>query len=331
MSHSLSASRWACRLSVLGLISPKKVPWDAPDWVYLHTLTFADPEPSYEIARQRFRSFVNWLNETGKFGVAAPEYGEKTGRLHFHLVSSVRWNAKEMWAVCARYGFGRYDVRPRPAWLSRPNATDSGRIHPAAYYLAKYVGKRTNWPDALKGARQWSVFGAKHFPSTRVRDVRITTKTLTVVQESHKPFHDFVEWRQADYDFALRVKVRSDAQEHGHIIMREVTSDQTKKFFAIAAAGDIVGIGEYRNCTVESREFADFKDKSRRVKRTIVTHRVDFGASCERREFEEVLPEGKDEKSFTAPAASGDTVACTVDNVRTFNGATTYKGRITKL
>jgi len=331
VSHSLLSSRWACRLSVLGLISPKHVPWDAPDWVYLHTLTFADPEPSYEIARQRFRSFVNWLNETGKFGVAVPEFGEKTGRLHFHLVSSVRWNAKEMWAVCARYGFGRYDVRPRPAWERRPNATDSGRIHPAAYYLAKYIGKRSKWPDALKGSRQWSIFGKRHFPTTGVRDVRITTKVLTVVEESHKPFHDFVEWRQADSHFAYRAKVRPDAHPDGVTIMREVTPEQSKQLLKLVAAGDVVGIGEYRACSIETREFADFKDKSKRIKRVIVTHKVDFGAACERREFEELLPEGANEKAVTPPAGSGDLVACTVENIRTFNGSVTYKGRVIKL
>lgn len=311
--------------------------YQVPRWIYLSTLTFADPEPGYQEARERLRSFrTGYLDRTGKFGVCAPEYGEETGRLHFHLAHTVRWDAKELWAVLPKYGFGRYDVRPRPAWRVRPGPGRPGIIHPAAWYLAKYVGKRHHWPEELRGCRQWSVFGEKLFPHPvcKTRDVRITTKHLTVIPESPKPFHDFAEWRFIGLNLAFRQAVRPDAQIGGNTHMREITPEQQKKYFGLVQAGDIVGLGEYRFCGVETKEMDQWKDGKKtgnRESRIIVTHKVDFGVSCERREFDDLLPVGTDAKAFTPPAKSGDIVAVCVDGMRAFQGGTNFKGRIVKL
>lgn len=311
-------------------------PYRVPKWIYLSTLTFADPEPPYSEARKRLNSFFVWCERTGKFGVCAPEFGEQTGRLHFHLVHTSRWDAKEMWEVLPRYGFGRYDVRARPAWRVPPRVGHPGIIHPAAWYLAKYVGKRTHWPLELKGARQWSVFGAKLFPHPvcRVRDARITTKLLTVVRESPIPFHSFVRWVFSGYNLSLRQTTRADAYAGDPVIMREITAEQSKKLLQLLGTGDIVGLGEYRFCGVEDKTMDQWKDGKRtgnKEQRVIVTHKVDFGVSCERREFDDLLPVGSDAKTVTPPAKSGDLVAVCIDGMRAFQGGTNYKGRIIKL
>lgn len=356
--QSLRFSRWACRLTIRAMLLPRGVPWEqlrlafsedpaerglyvgpawtVPKWIYLSTLTFADPEPSYAEGRERFRSLQTWLDRQGKWCVCAPEYGEETGRLHFHLVHPVRWDAKEMWAVLPRYGFGRYDVRKRPAWRVLPSGANPGILHPAAWYLAKYVGKRLNWPEELKGCRQWSIVGEKHWPQPvcRVRDVRITTKALTVVRESPKPFHDFAEWRFPNHNLAIRETVRTDSTNGGITIMREINTAQQKRLLELLATGDIVGLGEYRFCGVEKKDMEQWKDGKKtgnKESRIIATHKVDFGVSCERREFDELLPAGASEKSVTPPAASGDLVAVCVDGMRAFQGGTNYKGRIIKL
>lgn len=310
--------------------------WTAPRSLYLSTLTFADPEPSYEEGRDRFDNFRKWLDRHEKWGVCAPEYGEETGRLHFHLAHVERWDAGEMWQVLPRYGFGRYDVRRRPSWIVPPGGGEPGRLHSAAWYLAKYVGKRLNWPVELKGARQWSVFGEKYFPHPvcKVRDVRITTKHLTVIPESLRPFHDFVEWRFSSYNLTCRQTMRQDGQNGGIPYMRELNPEQTKKLLSLIATGDIVGLGEYRFCGVESKEMAQWKDgkaTGNKESRVIVTHKVDFGVSCERREFDEVLPPGAQANTVTPPAKSGEMVAVCIDGMRAFQGGTNYKGRIIKL
>lgn len=308
-----------------------------PKWIYLSTLTFANPEPAYDVARDRWRSFQSWLDRHEKWGVCAPEYGEETGRLHFHLVHVERWSAAEMWGILPRYGFGRYDVRRRPAWLIPPSPGNAGQLHPAAWYLAKYVGKRHHWPDELKGSRQWSVFGEKHFPFPvcKVRDVKITTKCFTVASESPIPFHDSYGWHVPSLNLTIRQTVRPDAPSNGGIIiMRELTAEQIKKVVALQAAGDIVGVGEYRFCGIERKEMDQWKDGKKtgnKETRIIVTHKVDFGTTFERREFDDLLAAGTDEKSFTAPAKSGDLVAVCVDSMRAFQGGTNFKGRIVKL
>lgn len=310
--------------------------WVVPKWIYLSTLTFADPEPSYFEGRRRLANFQKWLDRHGKYAVCAPEFGEETGRLHFHLVHVDRWDAGEMWKVLPAYGFGRYDVRQRPAWRKPPRPGFAGVLHPAAWYLAKYVGKRHNWPEELKGCRQWSIIGEKLFPHPvcRVRDVRISTKTLTVMPESPRPFADWHGWHLPNHNLTLRQRIRADATPDGPEIMRELTPDQQKKLLTLLSTGDIIGVGEYRFCGIEDKEMDQWKDGKRtgnKEKRVIVTHKVDFGISCERREFDDLLPAGADGKAVTPAAKSGEMVAVAVDGMRAFQGGTNFKGRIIKL
>jgi len=309
------------------------VPWDIPDNSYLHTWTFADPEPSYREGRRRFNSFLtNEMRPSGYFGVLVPQYGDETNRLHFHAVTVQRIDAKWMWSVLPRYGIGRYDVRKRPAWRVRGQ-----QIHPATWYAARYVSRRDKWPEELKGMRQWSVFGAKHFPwpgVCRVRDVRITKSHLTVMPESHKPIYSFVQWRFTGDNSTYRRTVRADATEQDRTDMREITPLQQKKVNELLALGDIVGLGEYRHCGVETKEMDQWKNGQRtgnKETRVIVTHKVDFGAACERREFDDMLPPGTAAAAVTPPAKSGDLVAVAVDGMRAFQGGTNFKGRIVNL
>jgi len=332
MASSTTLSRWACRLTVKAMCLPEVVGglFPAPRWVYLHTLTFADPEPAYDEARRRWNSFrTSFLERGARFGVVVPQWGEKTQRLHFHLVTTERFDAKETAAALKRYGFGRYDVRRRPAWKDRTLA----EMHPAAWYAARYVARRVGCPVELKGARMWSVFGKKHFKNAPValRDVRITTNHLTLVRESPMVFADWMVWRFPADNLAFREALRGDARPDGREIMREITKEQNEKVLKLIAAGDVVGVGEYRACGIEVKEMADFKNPAVKHRRVVVSHKVDFGAACERREFDEVLPVGADEKSVTPPAKSGDLVAVAIDGMNAYRGGVNYKGRIFKL
>jgi hypothetical protein len=368
VGHGVKFSRWACRLTIRAMLLPKHLkleqlnfalgdddaeeperyairsevpqagnPWDAPSWIYLHTLTFADPVPPYAEARKRWNSFqTNVLNAGHWFGVCVPQWGDETKRLHFHLVTTTRPDAKEWWATLAKYGFARYNVRRRPCWRVKPSVNHPGKIHEAAWYLARYVSRKTDWPEELKGGRSWSVFGAKRFPHPpcAVRDVRITEKCLTVIPESPKPFADWSEWRLPGDPVAIRYKLRPDATSDGQTIMREITPAQAQAILKLLATGDIVGIGEYRFCGVETKEMFQYSNGQKTANketRVIVSHKVDFGVTCERREFDDLLPSGSDAKSVTPPAKNGDLVAVSVDSLRAFQGGTNYKGRITKL
>lgn len=350
--HGIAFSRWACRLTIKAMLWPRTaearqdiidgkdepssrvgVPWDVPDWSYLHTWTFADPEPSYVEARRRFNSFLTHeMRPSGYFGVLVPQFGEETNRLHFHAVTVQRIDAKWMWSVLPKYGIGRYDVRRRPAWRLRGR-----QIHPATWYAARYVSRRDLWPEELKGMRQWSVFGAKYFPwpgVCRVRDVQITRNMLTVAPESHKPLYGFLEWRFAQDTSVYRRKLRCDAPENDITDMREINSDQQKRINELLALGDIVGVGEYRFCGVETKEMEQWKDGKKtgnKESRVIITHKIDFGVSCERREFDEILPAGATAETVIPPAKSGDTVAVCIDGMRAFQGGTNYKGRVVNL
>jgi len=144
-------------------------------------------------------------------------------------------------------------------------------------------------------------------------------------------FADWMVWKIPGDNPPFRGALRCDAQADGPEIMRELTKEQTEKVLKLVSTGDIVGVGEYRACEVVEKEMADFKNPAVKHKRVVVTHKVDFGVTCERREFDEVLPVGADAKSVTPPAKSGEFVAVAVDGMNAYRGGTNYKGRITKL
>jgi len=314
-------------------------PWTAqhqtelgdPEWVplptrklegypcsYLHTLSFADPEPSYEEARARWNNFGKWLERTRKWGVCVPEWGRKTGRIHFHLVTAERWEVAELREVLPKYGFGKvYDVRERP-WSS-------------ACYAAKYVSKSDGRPDGMKGIRLWSVFGKKWFPHgvSRASDCEMTTKKLYVVAEAPQTFADWLDVRLGADNETLSFKLRPDALPDGPRRMNEINTAQLKVVSVLLTKGGFVGVGEYRSCVATEREMSDFKDKSKKVRWVFVEHRVEFAG--DQKIIEERMPAGFDIKAVTPPAASGDMVAFVAKSSNTFNGATKWKGELHRL
>lgn len=323
--NSAVYSRLACRLTILGMfrVLTTGACRDVSNG-YLHTLTFSEPEPSYDEARRRWASFrKGFLERNGWFGVCVPQLGEETGRLHFHLVTTRRPDAKEWWRVLARYGFGRFDVRERPAT--------------SCLYAARYVGRGVGVP----GWRSWSVFGAKRFPVCEpgrlgvvtTKDVFRRTKVLTVVAEQPQPFADWSGWRFSHDNETIKFRLRHDAQPDGPTIMREITKIQEAAFLNLARDGSQVSIGEYRGATVSTKEVAVYRSGQQvgSERRVVVAHAVDFGATAERRVIEEMLPSGADEKSVKAPAASGDLVAFVFESMFAGKGKTTWKGKLIKL
>lgn len=317
----------ACRLTIHGMFQRSARRdvngpyWYTPKSCYLHTLTFANPEPSYEEARKRWNSFAsNYLNKGGRFGVCVPQWGEKTGRLHFHLVSSERWDASEMHVALQRYGFGRYDVRERPVEV--------------AAYAARYVGKRNGRPLEVKGARLWSAFGAKHFPNgvSKTGDCKMVTKCLTIVADSPQPFSDrlTVTIHTQNETVGFTHNLRADGTESGYTRMNEITAKQ----FAVAASeiakGGFVGIGEYRSCIASTKEMSDFKDKNKKVSWVFVDHRIEFGGV--QFTIEERLSQGSVESAVVAPAKSGESIGFVAKSQgKEFNGVRKWKGKLFRL
>jgi len=335
--HNLYRSRWAARLSVVSMLNGSDGSlFDAPHrafsrFVYLTTLTFADPEPSYAEGRLRLANFIRGYLEREKwFGLAVPEFGKRTGRLHFHLVSTERLSAKELWAVCPKYGFGRPDVRVRPAWREGKVGEE---IHPAAWYLAKYVGKRQGWPAELKGMRQWSVIGKKFWPCepVRTRDVRITRKVLTSTGERWKVL-PYLVTRESLCDNAQFLRIPEGTRQiAGQNKMREITEKEKARIITEVLAGAAVTVGDYRFGETVEREYSSFKDSSVKVKRRSAVHQVDVGPKCERLEITEQIPEGANLATFSLPAKTGDLVMVIVEGISKYTGGTTYRGRVVKL
>ena len=157
-------SRMACELSILKMC--REV---GALLCYLHTLTFADPEPSPVEAARRFRNFyAGWLWRRKKKAVWALQLGGRTRRIHYHLVTPDRYDAAEMWDVLSEYGFGRYDVRP-PQPVER------------AFYVARYVAR----PGVVgPGVRTWGAVGFE-----KVKKKNVQTGSIEV-----RRVHDLPAW-----------------------------------------------------------------------------------------------------------------------------------------
>lgn len=155
-------------------------PPDKPQSCFLHTLTFADPEPSHEEAKHRLHVLRKWMLRKGLKAVWAVERGSEKGRIHFHLVSAVEFGPL-FYVELSKRGFGRYDVRKRP--FSR------------CMYLAKYLWKtrggsiehepvRFRLP---KGTRRWGVIGIAPCKPSVVK-IRIVQKELASVAPEPQPY-----------------------------------------------------------------------------------------------------------------------------------------------
>jgi len=179
------------------MFQPLCVPWDAPEWCYLLTLTFANPEPSYAEARRRFKNFQKYLERNRWCAVVVPQYGDRTHRLHFHLILNRRPDIKIWRSVLQRYGFGNPDVKKRPAWRAR------GLIpHPCIWYAARYVARGGWWSPEAKGSRRWSVIGEKFGPPdgwvVHTREIKVRVGACVLVAVSpHLPASSeftFADW-----------------------------------------------------------------------------------------------------------------------------------------
>ncbi|CAK0752164.1 hypothetical protein CCP3SC15_1820007 [Gammaproteobacteria bacterium] len=290
-------------------------PLESVDSCYLHTLTFADPEPSYQVARKRWHRFLRkYLVPKGYFGVCVPQWGETTGRLHFHLVSSERWDAKYVYDSGVKCGFGRYDVRQRPASVSA--------------YAARYVGRRDGRPSEAKGYRLWSVFGKQHFRTRVSKAIHcgVETKSSTRCAEvGRTALFGFLRWQiKGDANSATTLKIRPDAQPGDPMLMKEITVGHRDLIVAEMLKGRFVSVGEYRSCVCTAKMQVDYQDKSRKVRRVYAEHRVEFGGI--QLLIEERLPDDANEKAFVAPAACGDTVGFVQTDKRTYGAKTSYTG-----
>jgi len=161
----VNASEARCRLTILGMFhDPEGLENNRS--CYLVTLTFPDPEPTVEQGMAMWDSFkTGVLAKHGYVGVRVFERGEQHGRLHIHVVTWQRWDAKMLWERGRAYGFGRVDIRERP--LSR------------ACYAAKYLTKPARFP-LPKRTRKWACFG---FQGTRREDCVWEIKSCVLVAE----------------------------------------------------------------------------------------------------------------------------------------------------
>jgi uncharacterized protein YfiM (DUF2279 family) len=163
---------------------------------YLHTLTFADPEPSIKEAARRFNNFFHGTGAGRRMGIKAVwcmQRGAKSGRLHFHLVTCRPLDYKAMWAALKKYGFGRYDCQ-KPQDASR------------AGYIARYVGR----PGALEhGARSWGAVGFE-----KVKRKNVQQETHELVCTSFPPLFVLHAW------FRIRLGEPHAASRRKFIIKR---------------------------------------------------------------------------------------------------------------
>jgi len=233
-------SRWACILSIEKMAQE----CNALE-TYLHTLTFADPEPSEKEASKRFHSFaVHYLNRYGKKVVWAMQRGTRTGRLHYHLVSCDRWDAKEMWEVIARYGFGRYDVRP-PKPVCK------------AAYVARYVSKATN--GLASNVKSWGVIGFK-----RVKKMEVIRGNICLPRVTECPLWllRHMPRLKLDESFARRKKFIesrfSEVLDVKSNMQNEVKSHQSAEVVKMVQDGSFsLVVGEYRGFNLKAGKKAD--------------------------------------------------------------------------
>lgn len=316
---SVRDSKAACLLTIKAIFLPS---WDfVPEFCYLHTLTFADPEPDYREARRRWASFTHWLNRSGFYGVAVPQFGSRTRRLHFHLVTCKRPASREWWPVLERYGFGRYDVREQPVSVSS--------------YAARYVARRDYWPSELKGMRSWSVFGQKHFrwPPTRTIDVKVKNKRSVVVANAEQGLFDRSVWLIGDERPVVHISrsLRPASCTEGQTLRVRLISDRAcNEVQRHLQDGRAVGVGEYRQLVVEAREMTNQKT-GLSEKRVVVRHEIELGVDAVPCCFEEWLSVGQWGMPIEPPAKSGDLVYCVVESLKAFQGTKRCQGQIIRL
>jgi len=302
---------WACRLSIRSLAAGDL--WHQPEKCgYLHSLTFPNPEPDETEAARRFHDFAShYLNRTGKRCVRVMERGGGTGRLHYHLVSSQRWDAKEMWRVLPKYGFGRYNVKPVDA---------KGML-----YVAKYLLKRARFPLAPR-TRKWGCIG---FEGTRWTDVEVVEKVLTLVAEEPHCLYDDLVTTAAGTDWRVVISIRCQSVPERITRMNEINEAQRKHLFELLASGALGGFGEYRGCVVRDQKIRDKKNPSVEIARVVVEHNVEVASMPV--VISEWLPVGAVAASVKAPATRGEMVFIHCDTLSSSFGRKSGMGKIIPL
>jgi len=287
----MTPTRAACLLSIKKLMLLENT-----NESYLHTLTFPNPEPDIREAARRFHNFFYGTGAGARLGlrcVWALQRGERTRRLHFHLVSGVRWDAREMWAQLPKYGFGRYDVQP-------PKPADR------ASYVARYVGR----PGHLeKGARSWGAVGFE-----KVKQANVEQETLELPCVVFPPRFALFAWfrlRLGDDHFARRknfiVKKWGGTIDYKTTMnVNDLNDTQKNEVLQFAVDGQApVTVGEYRGFTLVTRKKRD-KLSGVEYDSTTVEHVVLAGT--ETLKVQEFLPPGADGGTVKPAALVGEKV-----------------------
>lgn len=308
----------ACVLSIKWLfrgVEAREL-WDAPspEAAYLWTFTFPDEETRRhpKLAMRRWRSFTTWFHKTKKQCVRTLEVGEK-GAWHFHAVTPQRWDAQEMWAVASGYGIGRIDARARP--LS------------AAFYVAKYAGKRAGKGSLPRGMRQWGCIGFEGVAKNRLKR---TEKTRDVVRvEARKKLFDVLQWWTEDTcAFTHRYRPPHDGPDE--INRMELKPAQIKEVVSKLVGGVVCAVGEFRGVAVKSISYEDRTKPGTKIERVIVEYSVELGgAAAAVQDWQK--PGVKEADVKPSQITRGEPCLCLLESVAWVKGAKKYSGVVRSL
>jgi len=312
----MNKSKAACLLTIKKLCELENA-----NETYLHTLTFPEPEPDVREAARRFHNFFSGTGAGRSLVVRAVwalQRGDRTRRLHFHLVTTRRVDAAAMWRALPKYGFGIYHVSdPEPS-------------HRAAY-VARYVGR----PGHLEtGTRSWGAIG---FPKVLQGNVEGVTRTLTRVTPPPRwVLHAWFRAKLNQDNYAKRVAF---IQKHWDEIIvekdmsntfgKKLNETQLAELAQDAQSGTYaVFVGEYRGFTITTRENKD-KLSGVMVESNTVQHVVMVGT--ETLKVNEYLPPGASPDNVKVPAQQGETVIVRVSSWQKNQFGTSIRGFIKPL
>lgn len=298
----------ACRLSIAKMVADT-----GSGLGYLWTLTFKTYTEEKE-AKAKAILLFQWMRDHARQAVFSTEWHPGGHGIHFHLATCQRWDAGQMWGICARYGFGIIDVRS-PMSVER------------LFYVAKYLAKDFTRRN-VRHVAQLTRWGCIGFTGCRCKDVRLK-QTLDRLVEYSLP-----DWRNSDYwgetpegQLVLLRYSTNQIEERIRNAM-ELKPLQQKDVLARVTRGEPVIAGEYRGCEVKSAQVSDFKS-GQKVARTVVEHTVEFEIGT--RTVSEWLPQGADARAVKAPALKGDKVLVIVTSMSNRLGTVRLGGTILPL
>jgi len=302
----VNRSRVALQLTLQRFLEPTV--FEPSPWVYLHTLTFENPEPDETEAFRRWNSFATGVLRPLKFAcVRVAERGGLHGRLHFHLISRARpvvtyWRHK-----LPQYGFGRtYNVERIPA--------------DRAYYVIKYVGKGRNRLFG-RGVRLWACVG---FEGVRVSDVVITYRARWALEPVPLPLYDDCIIRVGGNDTVLPIRSSPVSERIARIM--ELKPHQLEELAVLLGKGLVGTWGEYRGCQARSWDGTSKTSPTGKVKYVVADHALELGGK--QLKVTEWLPAGSDEKDVKPAADRGEIVFVRVDRMENVKGTQVATGGI---